>query len=103
MSYENYLKQLKPCSSCGEEHNIHWCGISVRPYCGNCKNWGAVNYLTAENAIRSWNESYERAEKRWQTEHECGLLEKYSKEIGIALSITDLIDFHRAHSNHFFS
>jgi hypothetical protein len=103
MSYENYLKQLKPCSSCGEEHSIHWCGISVRPYCGNCHNWGAVNYLAAEDAIRSWNESYERAVKRWQTEDECSLLEKYSKEIGIDLSITDLIDFHRAHSNHFFS
>jgi hypothetical protein len=103
MNNDNYVNQLKPCSKCGEPHDLHWCGISVRPYCGNCNNWGAVNYLAAEDAIASWNASYERAEKRWRNESQIWNLEKYSKQIGIDLTIQDLIDFHRAHSSQLFS
>jgi len=58
-----YLEQLKPCASCGDIH-LYWCSISVRPYCSTCGRWGSVNFGTPADAIKTWNESWERAEAR---------------------------------------
>jgi hypothetical protein len=63
MSYLTYLEQLKPCASCGDIH-LYWCGISVRPYCSTCGHWGSVNFGTPDDAIKTWNKSWEQAEAR---------------------------------------
>lgn len=98
MAYENYLQQLSPCPECGAE-DVAWCGISVRPYCQNCGNWGAVNYYPngPEVAIKNWNDHYARSFARWQREDQYKLLDLYSKELGVNITIADLINFHRNH------
>lgn len=99
--YQNYLSQLEPCPSCGEEQAFGWCGISIRPYCRNCGEWGYTNYHPngPEEAIKSWNERSRRAVKRAEREWECKELDNYNKELGVELTIKDLINFHRAHCN----
>lgn len=63
MTYEELLSKLAPCSKCGSQ-NLTWCGISVRPYCLDCKRWGRVNHGTPQDAIDDWNEMASRAEAR---------------------------------------
>ena len=63
MSYQSYLKQLKPCDECSST-DLRWCGISVRPYCSECKQWGRTNFGTAESAIKDWNENWERLQAK---------------------------------------
>lgn len=49
-----YLNLLDVCPNCGSG-DINWCGISRRPYCNECNNWGAINFGSDEDAILSWN------------------------------------------------
>lgn len=51
---KNIIEQLNPCPQCGSG-DITWCIISHRPYCRECNNWGAINFGSDEDAIRSWN------------------------------------------------
>jgi hypothetical protein len=41
------------CPNCGSG-DTKFCGISVRPYCNECKYWGAVNFGSKEEAIARW-------------------------------------------------
>lgn len=92
---QTFISQLDPCPSCGEEHNFGWCGISVRPYCKNCHEWGFPNHYPngPEVAIASWNRRSRQAEREWDFKK----LDKYNKEIGVELSFDDLITFHKEH------
>lgn len=104
MAYEEYLKQLEPCPSCGEE-DLEWCGISVRPYCKSCGEWGYINHYPngPDVAIASWNNRSKKATKDRENSYHYKMLEKYNQELGVDLTIKDLIEFHRAHSNNFLS
>ncbi len=98
--HQNYLSQLEPCPSCGGE-DLSWCYVSVRPVCNECHTWGYTNRYPngPEEAIKSWNERSRRATKHHEREWDCKELEKYNKELGVELTIKDLINFHRAHCN----
>jgi hypothetical protein len=63
MSNLTYLEQLKPCANCSDTL-LYWCGISVRPYCKTCGRWGRVNFGTPADAIKAWNENWERTKAR---------------------------------------
>jgi len=101
MAYENYLEQLSPCPECGSGDDIRWCGPSVRPYCGDCGNWGTVNHYPngPDVAISNWNNNYARNFQKWKREDQYPLLDKYSKELGVDITIKDLIEFHRNNRN----
>lgn len=101
MSHENYLEQLSPCPECGSGDYIQWCGPSVRPYCGDCGHWGAVNHHPngPDVAIANWNNHYAKNLQKWKREDQYPLLDKYSKELGVDITIKDLIEFHRNHRN----
>jgi hypothetical protein len=98
MTYTNFIGQLKPCCECGET-DLRWCGISVRPYCNDCKNWGFINYGTPEDAIKSWNERYEKTLIQYDAEQSFIKLKQYSEQIGMKLTIEDLIRFHKIHTS----
>lgn len=104
MAYEEYLKQLDPCPSCGGE-DLEWCGIFVRPYCKICDERGYIKHypLGPDVAIASWNNRSKKATKDRENSYHYKMLEKYNQELGVELSIKDLIEFHLAHSNNFLS
>ncbi len=45
---------IKQCPECGSG-DVHFCQISVRPYCNECNYWAAINFGSKEEAIKSWN------------------------------------------------
>lgn len=45
---------IRLCPECGSS-DVRWCSISVRPYCNDCKTWGAVHFGPASDAIKAWN------------------------------------------------
>ena len=45
---------VRLCPNCGSG-DVQWCNISVRPYCAECHTWGAVNFGSADDAIKAWN------------------------------------------------
>lgn len=51
---------IQICPNCGSG-DVRWECISVRPYCADCKTWGAVNFGTAQDAVRAWNNRLERS------------------------------------------
>jgi uncharacterized protein (DUF983 family) len=51
---------VRLCPHCGSG-DVQWCQISVRPYCADCGLWGAVNFGTADDAVRAWNDQLIRA------------------------------------------
>lgn len=47
--------ELLCCPECGSG-DVRFDHISVRPYCNECKYWGAVNMTgTSKDATRAWN------------------------------------------------
>lgn len=49
----------KQCPQCGSG-DVHWDSISVRPFCNECGYWPPINFGTAEDASKDWNERLER-------------------------------------------
>jgi transposase-like protein len=48
-------EEMMCCPECGSG-DISFEAISCRPYCNDCKHWGAVNYVgTSKDAIHAWN------------------------------------------------
>lgn len=45
---------IRQCPECGSG-DIRWCGISVRPYCGECSYWGPVNLGSQGQAVARHN------------------------------------------------
>jgi hypothetical protein len=55
VTWEEGMSDIACCPYCGSG-DITFCEISVRPYCRECKYWGAINLTgTKEDAIRVWN------------------------------------------------
>lgn len=46
---------IKICPECGSG-DVHFCNISVRPYCNECNYWAPVNFGTKYEAIVKWND-----------------------------------------------
>lgn len=51
---------IRICPRCGSG-DIMWCNISVRPFCDECKYWGAINYGPVQEAVDSWNKTVGRS------------------------------------------
>jgi uncharacterized protein (DUF983 family) len=45
---------IRLCPECGSG-DVHWCNISVRPYCAECHTWGASHFGPPEDAVKAWN------------------------------------------------
>ena len=54
-------EEIHNCPECGSG-DVHFCNISVRPYCSECHYWGAVNFGTKAAAIKAWNPQTPQAE-----------------------------------------
>ena len=52
---------IKQCPKCGSG-DVHFCNISIRPYCAECNHWGRVNFGSREDAIEEWNDVLRAAE-----------------------------------------
>ena len=46
---------IRICYNCGGG-DVHWCNISVRPYCAECRKFGAMNLGPASVAVARWNQ-----------------------------------------------
>lgn len=50
------------CSECGSG-DVHFCNISVRPYCNECRYWAPVNWGSIHDAVFLWNKKVKKAQE----------------------------------------
>lgn len=48
------IKLIKICPVCGSG-DVHFCYISQRPYCNECKHWERSHFEHKSKAISRWN------------------------------------------------